>query len=495
MSAENNPTVFSLSQVTRGIARKLREVSAITYWVQAEIGDVSDKGGHYYGSLVETKDGAQVAKLAFRVWKKDKERIAAAFKKAELSFELKVGMNVIVECRLEFHAVYGLSLVVTNADPRFILGELEMRKRAIIERILKAGADKKNKQLAVPRLPLRIGLITSRETAAYYDVYRTLEQGGFAYRVSFADATMQGDQAAASIQRGLKLFETLNVDLVVIVRGGGNKTDLATLDNEELALAIAAFGKPVWVAVGHETDSGVLDIVAHTSFKTPTALAEAIVDRFEKAQQELTEAKRRIEREWQHAIVLQRQRIEKDIIGVVQGSRKLADISLSRLSGAMEHLRRAVGERSSIEHRAIARSRERIRAVVTKWASRNSIYLSETARSMQRQAVQLLRQKEISTRELGKRLTPARVQQMLDREQSQLNDRLRHISANDPRKVLERGYTITTSPEGEILKSINAVAAGRNVRIEFHDGRAEATISSLDELATASSQPEGSSST
>jgi exodeoxyribonuclease VII large subunit len=116
------------------------------------------------------------------------------------------------------------------------------------------------------------------------------------------------------------------------------------------------------------------------------------------------------------------------------------------------------------------------------------MYLSETARSMQRQAVQLLRQNEVSTRELGKRLTPARVLLLLDREQSRLNDRLRHVSANDPRKVLERGYTITTSPEGEILKSIAAVAAGRNVRIEFHDGLAEARISGIDEPEVSSSK-------
>ncbi len=523
MTAPSEPTVFTLSRITGRIAEILKPVAEKSFWVQAEIGDVSDKGGHYYGALVETKNGKQVAKLAFRMWNNDRTRIAAVFQQAGLALELKSGMKVILECHVEFHELYGLSLVATNADPRFILGELELRKREIIERLRQSGADKKNKQWRVPLLPMRIGIITSRDSAAYFDVFKTLKQGGFAYRVSFTDAVMQGDNAEASILRGLELFDRLGVDLVVLIRGGGSKTDLATLDNERIALAIAAFSKPVWVAIGHETDSSVLDVVAHTSFKTPTALAEEIVGRFERAVVELRTAEARIRREWSHLMELQRREMEKNVVGIMQGSRKLSELARSELNGAMERMRRRVGERTASEHRANDMQRKELRTSASRTVEGQATMLREGARSLRtlaghalqlagewkelqrsrlsRERIQamldlrtsLMRSSVVAFAAAGRRtsirhaerlsalmdrLKTSNVQARLTQEHVSLGHRHRNVLAYDPRKALERGYTIVTNSDGRILKSVDAVDAGMLVGIEFHDGAANAEISS-----------------
>jgi exodeoxyribonuclease VII large subunit len=517
------PTVFSLSRITARIADILKPVAEKTFWVQAEIGDVSDKGGNFYGALVETKNGRQVAKLAFRIWSKDRTRIAAVFQNAGITLELKTGMKVIFECRLEYHELYGLSLVAINADPRFILGELELRKREIIERLRNTGADQQNKKWRVPLLPLRIGFITSRDSAAYADVYKTLESGGFAYRLSFTEAVMQGENAEASIIRALELFDRISVDLVIIVRGGGSKSDLATLDNERIALAIASFSKPVWVAIGHETDSGVLDVVAHTAFKTPTALAEAIVSRFEGAERDLQQAEERIRREWSHATARQYTRIQRDTVGILQGSRKLSELARSRLSGAAERVRRGVSERTNSEYRANDKRSNVLRRYTSSSIEGEIARLGAISRNMGGTVFLTLRSAVQTKEAQSTRMSPPRLRAMIQRRELEVQAhaaalittakrssvkrdeqlrsirvrfmasntllRLRHefesleqrhsnVLAYDPRKALERGYSIITNTEGRIIRSIAEIETGMHVGIGFHDGDARATISS-----------------
>ncbi|MCZ7555483.1 MAG: exodeoxyribonuclease VII large subunit [Bacteroidia bacterium] len=517
------PTIFPLSRITARIGEILAPVAEKDFWVQAEIGDVSDKGGHYYGTLVETKDGRQVAKLAFRMWNRDRTRIAAAFLKAGLVLELKTGMKVIFECRLEFHELYGLSLVASNADPRFILGELELRKREIIDRLTGEGADQLNKKWRVPQLPLRIGLITSRESAAYADVYKTLERGGFAYRVSFTEAVMQGENAEASILRALGLLDRLSVDLVILVRGGGSKSDLATLDNERIARAIATFNKPVWVAIGHETDSGVLDVVAHSSFKTPTALAEAIVSRFEGAARDMRQAEERIRREWIHAIGRQHTRIQRDTVGILQGSRKLAALTRTQLLGAVERMRRGVGERTISAHRNNDKQNNELRRRISSAIEHKMATLRTDMRGLNSAVLKTLRAAALAKEAQSMRLSPRRVwtivqsgdadarvrmyallgsakrtverygeqlRASLDRavssntlprlrhEAASLEQRHTNVLAYDPRRVLARGFSIVRTTNGRIIGSIDAIEPGMSVGISFHDGDARASISS-----------------
>jgi len=526
VSTEADIKIFALSDITRRIAEVLEPARSKRFWVRAELGEISEKNGHLYGTLLEMEQGKQVARMSFSLWRNDRARIAAAFERAGLAFELKAGMKIVLYCQLNFHPVFGLSLQAVDADPRFVLGELELRRREIIERLRARGDHERNKALLVPRLPLRIGLITSRESAAYFDVIQTLRNGGFAFRVSLTDATMQGEKAEQSILDALAALAPLDLDLVMLIRGGGSKTDLATLDSERIAQAIAAYRKPVWVAIGHETDSGVLDVVAHSAFKTPTALAEHIVQRFLNAERDAVIAQERLQRAWAHVLGMHQLRMREDSIGIQQGSRKMAELARSELRTCMERLRRSVAERTHAELRALdtdardmhAGLREALRRRETTIldARRRMYLLASGALSLQAQALGQQRTRlspvriasaiESARRALGQaehRADAARTRAVRQRRTrlaalaatlhaSALLERLRGqrnvleqqgnvLRAHDPQRVLERGYAIVRDERDSAIRGVGALVAGQSVRMEMHDGTASATINNKEE--------------
>lgn len=526
MTTEADIKIFALSDITRRIAEVLEPARSKRFWVRAELGEISEKSGHLYGTLLEMEQGKQVARMSFSLWRNDRARIAAAFERAGLAFELKAGMKIVLYCQLNFHPVFGLSLQAVDADPRFVLGELELRRREIIERLRARGDHERNKALRVPRLPLRIGLITSRESAAYFDVIQTLRNGGFAFRVSLTDATMQGEKAEQSILDALAALAPLDLDLVILIRGGGSKTDLATLDSERIAQAIAAYRKPVWVAIGHETDSGVLDVVAHSAFKTPTALAEHIVQRFLNAERDMAIAQERLQRAWAHVLGMHQLRMREDSIGIQQGSRKMAELARSELRASMERLRRSVAERTHAELRALdtdardmhAGLREALRRRETTVldARRRMYLLASGALSLQAQALGQQRTRlspariasmiESARRALGQaehRAVAARTRAVQLRRThlaslastmhaSALLERLRgqrnvleqqgHVlRAHDPQRVLERGYAIVRDERDNAIRGVGALVAGQCVRMEMHDGTASVTINNKEE--------------
>jgi len=523
--SEGMHNAFKLSEVTKRLAGILAPHTNKRFWVQAEIGEFVLKAGNVYGTLVESRNGATIAKMAFRIWNSDRVRIGKTFQASGLSFDFKAGMNVCVACSLSYHAVHGVALVVEDADPRFVLGELELRRREIIERLLKAGADKSNKRLAVPRLPLRIGLIASKDSAAYHDVMQTLRQVCCSLSISFADATVQGDRAEASILRALVVLEMQNLDLVILVRGGGSKTDLASLDNERIAMRIASCAKPVWTAIGHETDNCVLDLVAHSSFKTPTALAEEITGRFRQADHELRIAVERMWREWTHALLMQRKRLVEDVTGIRQGSRKLHELAYGLLWKRSEHLRSVTTLRTATAQRRTAVSLNAVLRSSMRYVEIRLATLREHSRSMRVSAVSRLREVFGAQRNARTRLSEKRIEHVLNERRMSMRrlrgafarlaigaetigmqrliakrDRLltgkaimtlntelhvlerkqQFVLAHDPRKALARGYAIITDMESRILRTVAGLRAGDRIRIAFHDGNADATINNTE---------------
>jgi exodeoxyribonuclease VII large subunit len=230
------------------------------------------------------------------------------------------------------------------------MGEMELKKREIIERLQKEGLFEPNKECFVPLLPLSIGLISSTGSAAYNDFIQTLSASGFGFKVHMADAMVQGDQTEKSILRALDVLCTLDVELIVIARGGGSKTDLYYLDNEAIARAIAGCAIPVWTGIGHEIDTSVLDYVANKSFKTPTAVAEELVARFVQMRRQLEEATNTLRTVWAYRFKIASDYLERAVNGINQGPRKLLDVTASNLRERAQELRHLVSGRLSTEH-------------------------------------------------------------------------------------------------------------------------------------------------
>ncbi len=210
---------------------------------------------------------------------------------------------------------------------------MELKKKEILDRLTKENLLEPNKKLFVPLLLQRIGLITSKGSAACNDILKTFSSSGFGFQIFLADSTMQGVKTEASVLEALDVLENLNLDLVIIARGGGSKTDLFYLDNEAIARRIAAYKYPVWAGIGHETDISILDHVANRYFKTPTAVAEDIVARFVEMKRHLEEAENRFRSTWAYRFERDRKWLDKALTGIVQGTRKLLDSTRSYLLG------------------------------------------------------------------------------------------------------------------------------------------------------------------
>ena len=298
-----NKRFFPLSAITTRISELLQPAITKQFWVKAEIASGRERSGSFFCDLIETDAGGKIiAKVAGTIWPQDLAAIRRVFKARNLELLLADGTVVGFCCSLQFSPQYGISLRVIDADPAVTMGEMELKKRAIIERLQQEGLFTPNKERFVPLLPLKIGLITSAGSAAYNDFIKTLRDSGFGFKIYLADAMMQGEQTEKSVLLAVTTLCRLGMEVILVIRGGGSKTDLYFLDNEAIARTIAACQVPVWTGIGHEIDTSVLDYVANQAFKTPTAAADELVARFVQMRRQLDESGNALQTVWAYRL-------------------------------------------------------------------------------------------------------------------------------------------------------------------------------------------------
>jgi exodeoxyribonuclease VII large subunit len=255
-----------------------------TYWVHAELSSVSvNVTGHCFLELVQkdARGNGLLAKARANIWVNRYRLLAPAFEQAT-GMTLTAGISVLLQVTAEFHELYGLSYTVHDIDPAYTLGDMARRRREILLRLQEEGTLTLNKELTLPMVPRRIAVVSSATAAGYGDFCRQLTDNayGFAFRTRLFPAIMQGDRVEASVIAALDAIaaEQDDWDVVVIIRGGGAVSDLVGFDTYDLASNCAQFPLPVITGIGHDRDETVLDIVAHTSVKTPTAVADFLVE-------------------------------------------------------------------------------------------------------------------------------------------------------------------------------------------------------------------------
>jgi len=284
---------ISLSELTSRIQETIRISFDTPVWIRAEISELRENpGGHCYLEFIE-KDSASdalLAKTKATIWASTYRMLKPYFE-SSTGQTLRAGLNVLVAVSVEFHGVYGFSLNVRDIDPTFTIGEMAARRLKIIRQLEADGIVEMNKQLHLPELPQRLAIISSSTAAGYGDFCDQLKNdpSHFAFYTKLFPAIMQGDQAEASIISALeKVYEHIDLfDAVVIIRGGGATTDLACFDSYELALNCAQFPLPIIAGIGHQRDISILDMVAHTSVKTPTAAAEFLISALQQAENQV----------------------------------------------------------------------------------------------------------------------------------------------------------------------------------------------------------------
>jgi len=583
------PTYTSVSRVMERLRAVLAPALDRPFWLRAEIGSAGERDGSFYGELVDAEagQGGVVAKIRCTIWSNDLRRIRARFARDGLELQLQRGTVVGLQCVVQFHASHGLSIRVIDMDPAFVLGELELRRRRIMMKLEQDGLLGRNSERAVPLLPNRVVLITSAAGAAFHDFMQTLTSRRVGIRVLLADSLMQGPDTEKSILAALSAAERLQADLVVLIRGGGSKIDLGWLDSEAIACRIAELRLPVWTGIGHETDSSVLDAVAAQAFRTPTALAEALVARFERVAVRLAEAEARMRSVFAAASLAQRERLERDDAGLRQCSQKLLMLRGAQLSSSASQVHRRaiqrmaaarvtwqarahrmeqasrlriavawraldqlhtkvpacgahgierrvnalrdvtsrferlhlaerfVGERARIRHQHAVLHRGGTQQLLTTRAmlnvgsnelsGRTSARLA-SARLMLAPRIQSLRgvldvRMQAAAARLGgthgqligvchralqrhmmecerasTRLSLPRICARWERERALLEDRRRILRASDPRRALERGYSLTYTTAGALVRSIHDVVPGQSITTHVADGHVEATV-------------------
>lgn len=275
---------ISLFELQSALREGIESIVPGRVWVKAEISAMkARRGSHCYLELSESDESGIVAKVKAVVWANNWRILEAAFRE-EAGADLAEGMSVLLQVQVTYSQLYGLSLVVWDIDAVYTLGEAERLRQETLARLSAEGLLDLQKTLEPVRLPYNIAVISAEDAAGYRDFIRHLHENeyGFAFSTSLFPAKMQGVDAPASMMEALSSVSESGVayDYVMILRGGGSKLDLACFDDYGLGAAIANFPIPVMTAVGHDQDFHVCDAVAYDYVKTPTALADRLVEAY-----------------------------------------------------------------------------------------------------------------------------------------------------------------------------------------------------------------------
>jgi exodeoxyribonuclease VII large subunit len=253
------------------------------YWVIAEISEIKENyNGHCYLELGEKlPDEVNIrSRVKAVIWSSRYRFIKSYFENAA-GESLRDGLKILIRVRIEYHEIYGLSLVINDIDPAFTIGEMALKRQQIIKKLEEEGVLTMNRELDFPVVPQRIAVISSANAAGYTDFMKHLKGNSFGYVFYSAlfETPMQGKETESGIIKALDRIASHidKFDLAVIIRGGGSQTDLSWFDNYNIAYYITQFPLPVITGIGHEKDLSVTDIVAHRSLKTPTAVADFLI--------------------------------------------------------------------------------------------------------------------------------------------------------------------------------------------------------------------------
>ena len=280
---------ITLRDLQRRVKSVLEGQFALPLWVSAEISDLKvNYSGHCYLELVEKAEkggdnGVPTAQARAVIWKSHFPRIAAYFE-AETGQRLAPGLKILAKVLVSYHELYGFSLQITDVDPSFTLGDLERQRQQTIAQLQQDGVWEMNRGVALPTVVQRVAVVSSAQAAGYQDFCKELAKSPYRFEVELFDAFMQGEAAEGSIIDALcRVADRLEeFDAVVIIRGGGSRSDLNCFNAYRLCSYIAQFPLPVITGIGHDKDTSVADLVAHTALKTPTAVAGWLVERMDR---------------------------------------------------------------------------------------------------------------------------------------------------------------------------------------------------------------------
>jgi exodeoxyribonuclease VII large subunit len=456
MSADK---IYTLSKVAESIRHTLANRYGSTFWVKAEMNKLNyySHSGHCYPELVEKVGGKVVAQMKSTLWQADYQRINKKFLEV-LKEPVRDGIKILFQAKVTFDAIHGLSLHISDIDPSYTLGDLELEKKETIERLKKEGLFERNRQLPMPLLPQRIALISVETSKGYADFLEVLKTNPSGYRFfhMLFPALLQGEKAIDSIMAQLRVIRKVihHFDVVCIIRGGGGDVGLSCYNNYHLAREVANFPIPVLTGIGHATNETVTEMVSYRNGITPTRVAEDLIRQFNLFAQPVDQA---------------RQIILSAAGNIISDTNKQLQFE-GRL------FRKSTESLISRNSQLVMNNRQKIITAAQYYIMQQhrNIGFQGTMAGKSTRVMILSDHQKIDN--LAKLLSKD-CMNMLSKQEERVK-RLESDTYNmSPQRVLQRGYSISMT-EGRLVRSIEEIKPGEELHTLLADGEIKSRIES-----------------
>lgn len=410
-----NEEFFTVSQINNYIKGVINAAFPQPLWICGEIQgyDRNRAKSHVFFELVEKDPRSEsiISKIGLVLFDNRKAMIEHVLRKNENAFELKDDIEVKFACRIDFYPPHGaMRLIVEEIDPTYTLGKVAQQRQKIIALLQKKGVLEKNKKIDLPPVPLTIGLITSDNSAAYNDFIAELKRSGYGFKVYLRNTTMQGSKTEKDVILAIDQLQQINdLDVIVVTRGGGSIADLSDFDSQMIAEKIGECRLPVLSGIGHEINTSITDLAAHTYAKTPTAVAQFLVGRIGEF---ITQIDKKME-----FLCEESERIIRD------EKQRLKDRSIQLQAGTNHFLKSYNQRLIELKHSL---------------SSRPFIFLKESKRLLLDRNQQVAKATRIR----------------LENEKSKLKNHSKIVEIVHPVNTLKRGFSITRRKDGKIVRDV-----------------------------------------
>jgi exodeoxyribonuclease VII large subunit len=443
---------LTLLELNRRLKEGIQGIFPGGIWVIAEISDMNvNQSGHCYLELIEKNGNSEsiTAKARATIWSLT-FRILRPYFESITGQRFAPGIKILINVTVDFHELYGLSLNIKDIDPNYTIGDLAKRKQEIINRLTSLGIIDKNKTLELPDICRNIAVISSETAAGYGDFIKQLKHNkrGFKFEISLFHATMQGEDTERSVTEALsKIYKDhRKFDIVVIIRGGGSQAELNYFNNYNIAYQITQCPIPVFTGIGHDRDQTIADIVAHSSLKTPTAVAEHILSLMEQTAQYL-------------------ETIESDLITLVSAFITEQKSFLGNLSSGIRNLNKY--QLNNLQNR-YAILENNFNQKVRNQLPRRKAALNQLQDQLSACLKYNLLMHKLHVSRLEQTF-PLSAKAFLKKEKNRLQAAENLISAYNPVNILNRGYSITYA-NGKVLRSPVEVKEGETIETRLKEG-------------------------
>lgn len=474
----------------------------------AEVAQVTAdrRKGHCYLTLVDKGDDARqmLAQARATIWSSRFQMLGRYFEE-KTGQPLKAGLKILFQASVRFHELYGLSLDIVNIDPNYTIGDLARQRQETLKRLEAEGLLDANKLLELPLVPQRLAIISSATAAGYQDFVHQLRNNsfGYAFHTTLFPATVQGNEAPASVKRAMALIAKYRdrFDAIVLIRGGGSQTDLSCFDDYAIAAAIGHSSLPVLTGIGHERDESIADLVAHTRLKTPTAVANFLIDCFRSAEEEIESLYDSIRMFSAQQMKLTKDKLERLSLRFANQTKALLQSGKDRLEllsrglllkpksflEAQKHHISDLDKDINAQTKDLLYERERYLqelSVCVEGKSQRYLHMKEQeldtlVHCIETEAKDDMKRKQLRFTKCSDKVG-FETQKKMQHESHRLRLLEMSIEANNPERLLLRGYTLTLV-NGKITKSIREINNGDVIETKMQDGTLHSMVVNIDE--------------